>query len=425
MYLRNSKWSMRQRRRKINWFFIAVLVLLIAIITYMDRFVLTVANSPFNPTPTATREPESYVTDAEALFNEGKLIDAIDTYMQAIRLRPDDPALYIAVARVQIFAGRYDEALVNTENALLLNPDNSMAHALRGWALTQQGEYTAADESLKTALSLDPNNGLAHAYNAFLLGQMAVEGTGPYVDPIQDAIAASVAAIALAPNSLEAHWARGYIYQITDTDNLQLAIQEYLAAININPNISKLHLDLGVAYRANSNIDEAIQQYTLANTLNPTDYLPDLYSSRALIAISEFDKASQYAESAVRDAPTDPYLRGNWGYVLYKNFEWTDAATQLSLTINGGTADDGQVIEPLGTTGNDVWVARYYYVYAILLAQSDRCGEALPLTQVILDVFRFDADATYNAEYVQELCAESANSPSVQPSATPKITPTP
>jgi tetratricopeptide (TPR) repeat protein len=414
---------MRQRRKKINWFFIAMLVLLIAVVTYMDRFVLTVENSPFMPTPTITRDPESYIADAEAFFNDGKLIDSINTYLEAIRLRPDDPALYIALARVQIFAGRYDEALVNTENALLLNPDNSMAHALRGWALTQVGEYVAADESIKNALTLDANNGLAHAYNAFLLGRMAVENTGPYVDPIQNAIEESRVAIVLAPNSLDAHWARGYVYQITD--NRELAIQEYLTAININSNISELHLDLGVTYRANGNIDEAIQQYTLANTLNPTDYRPDLYSARALIAISEFDKASQYAETAVRDAPTDPYLRGNWGYILYKNFEWPAAIEQLSLTINGGTTADGQVIEPLPPSGDDVWVARYYYVYAILLAQNDRCSEALPLTQIILDAFRFDTDATYNAEYVQGLCAESAGATPGTPSATPETTPTP
>ena len=33
--------------------------------------------------------------------------------------------------------------------------------------------------------------------------------------------------------------------------------------------------------------------------------------------------------------------------------------------------------------GTDTWIAQYYYTYAILLAQSDRCNEALPLTQTI------------------------------------------
>ena len=101
-------------------------------------------------------------------------------------------------------------------------------------------------------------------------------------------------ATTLAPNSLEAHWARAYVYQLTG--NQELAVQEYLAAININKNISEIHLELGVTYKALGVIDQAIQQYTLANTLDPTDYLPELYSSRALASIGQFTQAEQYAE---------------------------------------------------------------------------------------------------------------------------------
>ncbi len=108
-----------------SWLFL--LVILIAFVTYVDRFVLPTAQTPFMPTPTVTRAPESYVTEAEGLFAEGKLLQSIDTYMEAIRLTPNDPALYIALARVQIFAGKYDDALVNAENSLLLNPNSSMA----------------------------------------------------------------------------------------------------------------------------------------------------------------------------------------------------------------------------------------------------------------------------------------------------------
>ena len=135
---------MRQRRPHVNWFLVVMVVLLIAIVTYVDRFILPTAQTPFMPTLTATRDPESYVTDAENLFAEGKLLQSIDSYMEAIRIKPDDPSIYIALARVQIFAGKYDEALVNAENSLLLNPNNSMAHGVRAWALTQTGDYACS-----------------------------------------------------------------------------------------------------------------------------------------------------------------------------------------------------------------------------------------------------------------------------------------
>lgn len=421
MYLRGSKWNLRQRRPKINWFLVSLVLILIAIVTYVDRFVLPTAQTPFMPTPTITRDPESYVTEAEALFADGKLLQSIDMYVNAIRVTPNDPALYIALARVQIFAGKNDDALVNAENSLLLNSNSSMAQAVRGWALTQKGDYTKADDSLQNAMRLDPNNGIAHAYDAFLFGSMFENSTGPYIDPIQTAIDQSRIATNLAPNSLEAHWARAYIYQLTG--NQELAVQEYLAAININKNISEIHLQLGVTYKALGVIDQAIQQYTLANTLNPSDYLPELYSSRALATIGQFIQAEQYASAAVQDAPTDPDLRGNWGYMLYKNNEWPASIEQLALTINGGQTSDGQTIKPIPPTSTDSWAPIYYYTYALVLAQSDKCGLALPLTQTILDAFRTNETAVYNAQFAQDFCAKNIGTASPQPSTTPGTTP--
>jgi tetratricopeptide (TPR) repeat protein len=413
---------MRPRRTRINWFLVVTVVILIAVVTYVDRFILPTAQTPFIPTLTATRNPESYVTDAENLFAEGKLLQSIDTYMEAIRIKPDEPSIYTALARVQIFAGNYDEALVNAENSLLLNPNNSMAHAVRAWALTQKGDYVAADNSLKEALRLDPTNGIIQAYKAFLYGKMYENNAGPYIDPITVAIEASQSAVTLAPNSLEAHWARAYILQITD--NREQAVQEYLLAIQINPNISEIHLELGVTYKGLGVIESAIQQYTLANTYNPSDIRPYLYSSRALASIGEYAKATQYAESAVANDPTNPYLRGNWGFMLYKDFNWPEAMVQLSLAVNGGMNEGGQTVQAQPLTADDTRIAEYFYVYAILLAKSNLCGEALPVTQLLLTNVPNNPDAVYNVNYVQQICAQSLGTPSPA-SGTPKAVSTP
>jgi tetratricopeptide (TPR) repeat protein len=416
---------MRQRRPRINWFFVILVVILIVIVGYVDRFILPTEKSPFLDTPTATKDPESFAVDAEALFEQGKLQQSIDMYMEAIRIKPDDPALYTALARVQIFAGKYSEALVNAENSLLLNPNNAMTQAVRAWAQTQMGDYVKADDSLKEALRLDPTSGVAQAYKAFLYGKMYENNAGPYTDPIATAIESSKAAINLAPNSLEAHWARAYIYQLTS--NAELAVQEYQAAIQINPNISEIHLELGVTYKGLGAIDSAIQEYTLANTYNPSDIRPSLYSSRALASIGAYEQAIQYAQSAVAIDPTDPYLHGNLGYMLFKHFDWPESATELSLTVNGGETADGVAVKILPLTGGDTWIAQYYSTFAILLAQMNRCSEVLPLAQQIEGAVPNDQYAVYNAGYAVQLCASSlgTRTPPARATATPSITATP
>ncbi|MBA4380106.1 MAG: hypothetical protein C0393_05410 [Anaerolinea sp.] len=424
MYLRGSKWSMKRRRQPINVFRIILLLLLVAIAVYINQVVVPGVPPPFVPTATATREPESYLTDAEGLFNQGKLLQAIAVYQDVIRIKPDDPAIYIALARVQVFAGHYKDAQKNAENALLLNPNNSMAHAVRGWALTQDKDYLAAEAAIKRALELDPNNGLAHAYYAELLGNMYLDSSGPF-DAITIAGEESRVATTLAPNSLEARRARAFILEITD--NREQAVQEYQAAIAINGNIADLHLSLGRTYKAMGILDKAIAEFTLANTLNPSDPTPALYTSRAYAAVREDAKAAQYAEQAVKVAPTDPYLRGNWGVMLYRNLQWPEAIVQLSLAINGGVSEDNQPIKPLSLTGNDPRLTEYYFIYALVLARMNRCGEVLPVAQLILGSVPADDIAVYNAQESLRICQNNLLTPSPipQPSATPGITPTP
>jgi tetratricopeptide (TPR) repeat protein len=364
------------------------------------------------------------VAEAEGLFNQGKLLQAIELYQEAIRIKPDDSAIYIALARVQVFAGQYKEAQANAENALLLNPNNSMAHAVRGWALTQDNDYLAAEAAIKRALELDPNNGIAHAYYAELLGDMYLNNTGPF-DAITMAGEESRVATTLAPNSLEAHHARAFILEVTD--NREQAVQEYQNAIAINGNIAELHLSLGRTYKAMGVFDKAIEEFTLANTLNPSDPTSALYISRTYASVGEFAKAAQYAEQTVKVAPTVSYLRGNWGVMLYHNLQWPEAVAQLSLAINGGATEDGQAIQPLTLTGDDTRLVEYFTTYALLLARMNRCGEALPVAQLILGSVPTDDIAVYNAQESMRICQNNLLTPSPipQPSATPGITPTP
>jgi hypothetical protein len=135
--------------------------------------------------------------------------------------------------------------------------------------------------------------------------------------------------------------------------------------------------------------------------------------------VGEYAKAAQSAEDAIRDAPTDPYMRGNWGYMLYEMNDWIGANEQFSLAIHGGLSEEGQPIPALPISG-DTWVSRYYYTYAIVLALLERCGDVLILTQQILGALPADEYAVYNSEYARSLCNASTVTPSLLPAVTPE-----
>ena len=435
MYLRGSQWSMRKKKRRSNPFLVVFLLILVGGAIYVNQVIIPDVPPLFIPTSTPTRDPESYVTEAEALFDEGKLSQAITAYEQAVQAKPDDPSIYIALARTQMFSGKYADAQQNAENAILLNQNNSMAHALRGWALYFQGDYLNAETALQDALKIDPNNAMAHAYYAELIADQYTQGTAA-LDAVDKMSAESNTALALAPNSLEANRARGYVLFVTG--NYTDAERYYKQALSINNNISDVHLLMGLLYRAmasdpnstNPNpgqyYTDAVDSFSRAYNLNPTDPLPNLYISRIYATNGEFAKAIQYAELVVRDAPTNALYHGNLGVMLYRNLQYPDAIDQLSLLVNGGKTDDGQEIKPVALVPNETRIAEYYYIYGLSLVKQNRCGEAITIFRKILSDVPDDAIATDNANEGLRLCSENIGvTPSPSPTVETEATPTP
>lgn len=425
MYLRGSKWSMNQRRKRPNWFAIIVLSLVVLGASYVTRYIVPTIEPIGVPSPTPTTSPDTLIVEAETLFNEGKLIPAISAYQSAIASRPDDPAIHIMLARTLVFAGKYEEAQTAAEDALLLNPTNSMAFAVRGWSLGFQQRYGEAEDDIKRALELDPNNALAHAYYVEVLVDLSFTGLAP-LGTIERAIEESKVAQALAPNALETHRARGYILEATG--NYEEAISEYEAAITINPNIADLHLAVGRNYRILQVYDKAETAFTRAIALNPEDPTPHLLLSRTYATIGEYGKALQYAETASAISPEDTNLRGNLGVMYYRNAFWDDAVQELSYVVKGGLTTDGYEMEVIElTSDSSPRIAEYYFTYGLALARTNQCGEALQIAQLIISRIPSDQLSVDNANAITERCQQNLSAPPATPTvgSAPSATATP
>jgi tetratricopeptide (TPR) repeat protein len=414
MYLpRSSKWSMNRRRKRPNYFGWTVFGLVVLFGYFFNQVYLPSQPNPFEATPTPTRSPESLVTEAQALYEDGKLLDAIEAYQAAINASPEDPSLYIAIARVQVFAGQYEEAQSNAENALILNSNNSMAYAVHAWALDfQDGKNDEALESITKALELDPNNALAHAYYVEILVDSGL------FENYAKAADESRIAVALAPDLLETRRARAYILSATGAENLEEAIRQYEEAIKINPNIAVLHIELGQNYRALQVYDKAIEHFTRANTLNPSDPMPDYLISRTHATTGAYEQALQYAETAVKNDPADASLRGNYGVMYYRNFFYDEAVEQLGLAINGGRTEEGVEITGLPLTDAPL-VAEYYFTYGLGLARTKQCGKALLIAQKLETNVPDDENVLFAASEITRICQEALDNPAVDTTETP------
>ena len=393
---------MTRRRKRPNLFSWTVFGLVILFGYYLNQVYLPAQPNPFEPTPTVTRSAESLSTEAADLFKQGKLLQAVTAYESAINASPQDPSLYIELARVQMFAGQFKDAQTNAENALLLNPNSSMAQAVLAWSKDFQGNNADALADIERAIELDPNNAIAHAYKVEILID-----SGSFAN-IEKAIKVSQDALALNPDLLETRRARAYLLEATS--NYEEAIQFYRSAIELNPYIPILHIELGRNLRFLEVYDEAIEEFTLANTLNPPDPEPDLFISRTYATIGDYAKAIQYAETAVDDRTTDASLRGNWGVMLFRNFQYDQAVEQLRLAVTGGTAEDGLPIIGLSLAAGGR-VVEYYYTYGLALARTNQCGEALKIAQQLQTAVSEDENASFAAEETIRICQENLENP--------------
>lgn len=413
---------MNKRRKPFNYFNIIVLLGAIAFVLYFGVILGPSVQSSFLPTPTVTRSPESYVTEAGQLFDQGKLPQAIQAYEDAVRAMPNDATIYISLARAQVWAGKYADAQTSAENALLLNPNNSTAHAVRGWALEAQRDFLAAETAIKRALELDPNNPLAHAYYAELLADEFIAGSGPF-DAIDRMSEESKVALSLGPGLLESHRARGYVFEATG--NYEDAIREYEAAVAINKNIEDVHVSLGRNYRALSIYDKAVASFTVANQLNPSDPTPLLYISRVYATVGEYAKAEQYAQQAVKTNPSDPALHGNLGVMYYHNQKLKEAEAELSLVVNGGKDKDGVEVKPLELVANAPRISEFHFTYGLVLVHLGQCGQALPIFQKLLGLNDNDEIAKFNANEGIRMCTEAAAATPGPGTAAPTLAGTP
>lgn len=404
----------KRRKRSSPWR-ILMLVGLIGTVLYFNQVVVPATPSFLSPTPTATRSPESFKNEAEAFFSEGKLPQAIAAFKQTIQADPENPANYIALARVQVFAGEYEEAKLNAENATLLSPTNSMAHAVKGWALDFLQDYPNALQAVQRAIELDPNNALAHAY----LAEILIDN-GDFGD-LGKASEASQKALELGPVMMESHRARGYV--LFNTQNYPQAVQEYLAAIAINDNLADLHLLLGVAYKALPDYDEAEEELLIAIKLNPSDPISIIELSLTYAVQGQFGKAVQYAEQAIKINPGNARLHGHLGIMYYKNNQFSLAADHLALTIHGGVSEDGAPVE--GMPLDYGRVAEYYWFYGFALAKMtpNRCTEAIPIFQALLNGVPDYDIAVDNANFGLDLCLENVSEATPEVEATPTAEP--
>jgi tetratricopeptide (TPR) repeat protein len=178
----------------------------------------------FNLLATANYYAEGHAEVGTALFQDGRLQEAVAHYEQALRIKPDysQPYNNLGLALVQL--GRVEEGIKRYEQALRLNPNWAEAHNDLGVALMQNGRMQGAIGHFQEAVRIKPQ----YAEAQYNLG------------------------VALAQSG-----------------RIPEAIEHLGSALRINPDLPDAQYGLGLALEKAGRTSEAIKHYQQAAKLRP------------------------------------------------------------------------------------------------------------------------------------------------------------
>jgi tetratricopeptide (TPR) repeat protein len=265
---------------------------------------------------------------------------------------------------------------------------------------------------------LDSKNALALAFNAEVM-----------VDEQRWTQAEQAIAMAMQINDklMDVHRVRAYVQE--SLGNYSEAISEYKKAVEITPNLTFLHIYIGVNYRQLRQYKVALEWFAQAVTINKQllieDPIPYLAIGKTYSQTGDFLIAGQNVKKALKFNPNNPEVYGSLGVIYFKNRNYEDAIDALKCAVRGCdaattcklrgiTEEDCKtqpevVVEGMPLSGSTVV---YYYTYGSDLAalytpaHPDYCEEAVKVLKEVRAGFANDRTIISIIEPSEQICAD-------------------
>ena len=208
---------------------------------------------------TAPENALAYLMRGLAYGRRGNAMAALQNYDAALKYEPRNADALSNRAAIYLGQGRLDMAIRDLDLAISIDHTNPLAFYNRGYAHFAKKEYDKAISDYSSAIALNPQLGLA--YNNRGLTR-AIAGQ----DLVQ-ALADCDTALKLMPINLDVRDTRGFIY--LKLGDPALALNEYNAALDIDPNRALSLYGRGLAKIKNGDVADGEADQRAAETINP------------------------------------------------------------------------------------------------------------------------------------------------------------
>jgi tetratricopeptide (TPR) repeat protein len=254
-----------------------------------------------------TRNEWVYISQGEALRQQGELAQAELMFRKALQVNPHSDLAYAELGHLFRAQGRFNDAEESYKRSLAISPGNDALCVDFADFYQGLGKLQEAAELLNNAIAINPNDGLAYSK----LGQVYRKQGRP-----AEAEVALKNAVALNPKDAASFRVLGWLYR--ENGNLAKAEESLKNSLAVSPDDQVLYTELGQVYQEESKFSEAEEAFKKAIMLNPDKEL--IYAN--LVALYKVEKKFAEAEKLLKGAIV-LYPEKDWFYralsVLYRD----------------------------------------------------------------------------------------------------------
>ena len=270
---------------------------------------------------------ESYLRLGRIYAAQAKYPAAADALKTATSIRPDSPDGLVDLSIAYFHVGEFSKAVEPVQRAVAADARNAAAHHMLGKSYFMLGEFEKAVAELKTTLKLSPGD-----YDAeYTLGLAYLKR--------KDVAAAKQLYEAMAQRlgnrpALRVLIGRAY----RETGFLPESIEEFKAAIALNPRFPRVHYYLGLMYLYKdgaARMPEAMEEFKIELAANPEEFFANFYLGILYIMDRKFDEAIVLLEKAVKQQPNnpDPYFHLGQAYQGARKHEQAIDVLQKTIAL--------------------------------------------------------------------------------------------
>jgi protein O-GlcNAc transferase len=275
----------------------------------------TVMDSSKSKMNTSEQDATRLIDEGHALEAEGRLDEAMQRYLDAIRLAPNPARAHLNRGNILLLKGDLQGALDAFRTAIKHKPDYAGAYYNIGNALLGNKQLSEAVASYRRALEIQPDYAEVHCSLGVALKELG---------QLDGAIESFQRALGINPDLVEARTNLGNVLQdLYSQGNVLLcnrrfdaAVTNFRQALLIEPNVAEVHYNLGHALQELGQFEAAVESFRRTLEIEPDNAYAYFGQGLAQHGHGQYVSAAASYRRALEVKPDFAEAHSNLGLVL-------------------------------------------------------------------------------------------------------------